>query len=284
MKRIGAHVSIAGGLENAPEKAREIGANAFGLFTRNQRRWATSPLSQEEIARFKSACTALGFAADTILAHDSYLINLGHPSVEGLQKSRSAFIEEMNRCQNLGIPLLNFHPGSHLNEISESECIRRIAESIHQALAETERVTAVIEITAGQGSSVGYRFEQIASIIEQVREPERIGVCFDTCHAFAAGYDLTSPEAVASVFAEFHRLIGLDLLRGMHLNDAKSSLGSRIDRHHSLGKGGIGLEAFRWIMQNPLFDPIPLILETIDETLWPEEILLLRSMEAEAPT
>jgi len=280
MKWIGAHVSIAGGLENAPREAERIGANAFGLFTKNQRQWSSKSLTTEDISRFRSTCTELEYPPESILAHDSYLINLGHPLTENLEKSRSAFIEEMKRCRDLGIALLNFHPGSHLDGISEAECLTRIAESMNIALAETDTVTAVIEITAGQGTSVGYRFEQIASIIEQVKIRERVGVCFDTCHAFAAAYDLSSPETIEAVFSQFDRIIGIDRLQGMHLNDAKSSLGSRIDRHQSLGKGEIGLEPFRWIMQNPIFEGIPLILETIDENLWPHEIRMLRNMES----
>lgn len=281
MKLIGAHVSIAGGLENAPKAARQLGANAFGLFTKNQRQWAAKPLTEEEILRFKERCRALGFPPQSILAHDSYLINLGHPEPNGLEKSRNAFTEEMSRCQQLGIAFLNFHPGSHKNEISEAECLNRIAESINQALDNTSDVTAVIEITAGQGSGVGHRFEQIAAILEKVRDQTRTGVCFDTCHAFAAGYDLRTPEACTYTFGEFDRLIGLSRLRGMHLNDARSGLASRVDRHHSLGQGEIGLDAFRWIMQNSAFDGIPLILETIDEEIWPQEIRMLRDFSDE---
>ena len=281
MKLVGAHVSIAGGVRNAPLNAAEIGANAFALFTKNQRQWNAKPLSEEEIEAFRANCAAHGFTPAAILPHDGYLINLGHPDSEKLEKSRAAFLDEMQRCEQLGLDKLNFHPDSHLNQITEEECLERIAESVNLALAATSGVTAVIENTAGQGTNLGWRFEQIARIIELVKDKSRVGVCFDTCHAFAAGYDLRTADACEAVFEAFDRIIGLSYLRGMHLNDSKKGLGSRVDRHHSLGKGVLGLEPFRWIMRNPLFDGIPLILETIDPDLWPEEIRLLRKMETE---
>ncbi|NUU67447.1 deoxyribonuclease IV [Enterobacteriaceae bacterium BIT-l23] len=279
MKYIGAHVSAAGGLENAAIRAAELKATAFALFTKNQRQWRAAPLSDETIENFKAACSKYNFGPGQILPHDSYLINLGHPVQEALEKSRAAFIDEMQRCQQLGLSLLNFHPGSHLKQISESECLARIADSINIALEQSEGVTAVIENTAGQGSNLGFRFEQLAEIIEGVEDKSRVGVCIDTCHAFAAGYDLRTEETCAETFADFERTVGFEYLRGMHLNDAKSEFASRVDRHHSLGEGNIGHTAFRWIMRDPRFDGIPLILETINPDIWDQEIAWLRDQQ-----
>ena len=276
MKYFGAHVSASGGVENAVRNAQSIGANAFALFTKNQRQWIAPQLTTEQIALFKSACQAGGYEAAHILPHDSYLINLGHPDEDGLLKSREAFFEEMTRCEQLGLDRLNFHPGSHLKRISEEEALDRIAESINMALERTKGVTAVLENTAGQGSNLGYRFEHLAYIIERVEDKSRVGVCLDTCHSFAAGYDLRSKEACDATFAEFDRIVGFEYLRGMHLNDAMRVLGSRIDRHSPLGDGEIGWECFRYIAADERFDNIPLILETPDESRWAEEIAKLR--------
>jgi len=278
MKYVGAHVSAAGVVGNAPLNAAAIGARAFALFTRNQRQWAAKPLTEEEIATFRTNCREKGFSAGQILAHDGYLINLGHPEAEALAKSRAAFLAEMRRCEALGITLLNFHPGSHLRLSSEEECLARIAESIRIALAGTEGVTAVIENTAGQGSNLGFRFEQIARIIERVDDRNRVGVCLDTAHTFAAGYDLRTPEAYAATLEEFDRIVGFGYLRGVHLNDSKAALGSRVDRHAPIGKGQIGLEPFRLIMNDRRFDRIPLILETPESERWAEEIRLLYAL------
>ena len=273
---IGAHVSASGGVENAPLNAHALEANAFALFTKNQRRWDAKPLTTKSIKLFKERCQKYGYTSEQILPHDSYLINLGHPETEALQKSREAFIDEMQRCDQLGLTYLNFHPGSHLRVLEEAECLQRISESINHAISESDNVIAVIETTAGQGSNLGYTFEQIAQIIEGVQAPERVGVCIDTCHIFAAGYPLNTLEECVRTFADFERLVGFTKLCGMHLNDSKVKLGSRVDRHHSLGMGEIGLDVFKFIMQDDRFRGIPLILETIDETLWKEEIQLLR--------
>ncbi|QTF91212.1 deoxyribonuclease IV [Halomonas sp. BM-2019] len=280
MKYIGAHVSAAGGVDQAVRRAVEIGANAFALFTKNQRQWQAKPLDDATIEAFRSACREHGFGPGQILPHDSYLINLGHPEAEGLAKSRAAFLDEMQRCEQLGIDRLNFHPGSHLKKIEESECLTRIAESINEALAQTRGVAAVIENTAGQGSNLGWRFEHLAEIIEQVDDKARVGVCLDTCHAFAAGYDLRTAAATAATLDDFDAVVGMQYLKGMHLNDAKSELGSRVDRHHSLGRGNIGLACFTTLMQDPRTDGIPLVLETIEPAIWAEEITWLRSQEA----
>lgn len=281
MKYFGAHVSAAGGVENAPRNAAAIGATALALFTKNQRQWSAPALTAAQIGAFREACAETGYAPGQILPHDTYLINLGHPEEEGLEKSRRAFEEEMARCQALGLDRLNFHPGSHLRKISEEESLDRIAASINRALERTRGVTAVIENTAGQGSNLGYRFEQLAYLIELVEDKSRVGVCIDTCHAFAAGYDLATAEACELTFDEFDRTVGFAFLRGMHLNDAMKPLGSRVDRHAPLGEGSIGLDAFRYIARDSRFDGIPLILETPEEARWPEEIALLKSFAEE---
>lgn len=278
MKYIGAHVSAAGGVENAPLNAHQIGATAFGVFTKNQRQWEAKPLTRESIRAFRENCEKYGYLPHQVLPHDSYLINLGNPDPAALEKSRKAFLDEMQRCEQLGLDRLNFHPGSHLNQVSEEKCLALIAESINQALDKTRGVIAVIENTAGQGSNVGHTFEQLRQIIDQVEDKSRVGVCVDTCHAYSAGYDIKSREGFERVFAEFDRLVGFSFLKGMHLNDTKKALGSRVDRHDSLGEGFLGLEPFSFIMNDPRFDGIPLILETPDELRWPAEIRLLKEM------
>ena len=277
MKYIGAHVSASGGVENAPVNANAIGAKAFALFTRNQRQWKSSPLTKKSISLFRERCEEFGYAAEYILPHDSYLINLGHPEAEGLQKSRDAFLDEMQRCEQLGLKLLNFHPGSSLNKISTEDCLSLIAESINLALEKTKGVTAVIENTAGQGSNLGSEFWQLKYIIDRVNDKNRVGVCLDTCHTYTAGYDIVNEYD--KVFDEFDKEVGFNYLRGMHLNDSKKALGTHVDRHDSIGKGLIGKAFFERLMQDSRFDNIPLILETPDESKWKEEITWLRSME-----
>lgn len=277
MKYIGAHVSASGGVENAPVNAQNIGATAFAFFTKNQRQWVSPPLTEKSIEKFRANCEKYGFTDSQILPHDSYLINLGSPDEEGLAKSRSAFTDEMTRCEQLSLRYLNFHPGAHLNKISEGECLKIIAESVNIAISKTKNVVAVIENTAGQGSNVGYRFEHLAGIIELIDDKSRVGVCIDTCHAYAGGYDLHTREGYDKTFEDFERIVGFKYLCGMHLNDAKKGLGSRVDRHDSLGAGLLGVDTFRWIMQDSRFDNIPLILETPDETLWAQEIEMLKN-------
>ena len=275
MKLVGAHVSTSGGVENAPLNAEKIGAKAFALFTKNQRRWTAKPLSEGNVEKFRANCESAGFAPHQVLPHDGYLINLGHPEKAALAKSRAAFLDEFQRCERLGLKFLNFHPGSHLKKSSEQSCLERIAESINITLDKTKGVTAVIENTAGQGSNVGFRFEHLAAIISRVEDKSRVGVCLDTCHAHAAGYDLRTRAAFDETMRQFDRIIGLEYLRGMHLNDSKKDLGSRVDRHASIGQGTIGLEAFHCIMNDSRFEDIPLILETPDHTIWAREIKLL---------
>ena len=278
MKYIGAHVSASGGVENAPLNAHAIGATAFALFTKNQRQWVAQPLSERSIALFKERCAEFGYTAKQILPHDSYLINLGSPDSEGLEKSRAAFLDEMKRCEQLGLDRLNFHPGSHLNKISEEECLQRIAESINIALDKTQGVTAVIENTAGQGSNLGNKFEQIRYIIDRVEDKTRVGVCIDTCHTYSAGYDIATPEAFNETFMQFDNIIGFDYLRGIHLNDTKKPLASRVDRHESIGLGLLAGDLFSLLMRDKRFDEIPIVLETPDETKWAEEIAYLKSL------
>ncbi|MDR0806193.1 MAG: deoxyribonuclease IV [Enterobacteriaceae bacterium] len=279
MKFVGAHVSASGGVDQAVIRAYELEATAFALFTKNQRQWKAAPLTSKIIADFRHACEKYHYQAKQILPHDSYLINLGHPQEDALQKSRDAFIDEMTRCQQLGLTLLNFHPGSHLLQINEDECLMKIAQSINIALEKTQGVTAVIENTAGQGSNLGFKFEHLAAIIDGVEDKSRVGVCIDTCHAFAAGYDLRTEETCDKTFADFDQIVGFNYLRGMHLNDAKSAFGSRVDRHNSLGEGNIGKTAFSYIMRDERFDEIPLILETTNPDIWKDEIAWLKSQQ-----
>ncbi len=278
-KLVGAHVSASGGVENAPLNAAAIGAGTFALFVKNQRQWSAPPLKPGQVDAFRRNCEAHGFALDRILPHDSYLINLGNPDAAGLKKSRAAFLDEMKRCEELGLALLNFHPGSHRKMIPEDACMDLIAESVNLALEGTRSVTAVIENTAGQGGYIGHAFEQIAYIIDGVEDKSRVGVCLDTCHLFGAGHDLRTAEAFERTTARFGATVGFEFLRGVHLNDSKGALGSRVDRHHSLGEGELGWEPFRLIMRDPRFDGIPLILETIDPDRWPDEIRTLHGFE-----
>lgn len=276
MKYIGAHVSAAGGVEKAPGNAREIGANAFALFTKNQRQWHSKPLTAENVKLFGEAMAELQFDPGMVLPHDSYLINLGNPDDEKRRKSLDSFIHELERAEELGLKLLNFHPGSHLKEIGEDECLKLIAEGMNEAIEATASAVLVIENTAGQGSAVGYSFEHLARLIELTGEKSRVGVCIDTCHAFAAGYDLRTRKAYDETMQRFGDIVGFEWLKAMHLNDAKSGFESRVDRHASLGDGNIGWDAFRFLMEDPRTDDMPLILETVDPERWPKEIGKLR--------
>ncbi len=278
MKYIGAHVSTSGGPEKAPQNAEGIGAKAFAMFTRNQRRWVSKPLTDKNITQFKENCKSCGYDPRHILPHDSYLINLGHPEEEALEKSRTAFLDEMQRCEQLGLFYLNFHPGSHLNKMDPDHCLERIAESINLALDQTAGVTAVIENTAGQGTNMGHQFEHLARIIGNVRDKSRIGVCLDTCHTYSAGYDIKTSKKFENTLQAFDNLVGIGYLKAMHLNDSKKAFGSRVDRHESIGKGSLGLEPFKFIMNDPRFDHIPMVLETPDPSIWEEEIRLLYSL------
>ncbi len=293
MKFVGAHVSAAGGVQNAPLNAMKIGAKAFGLFTKNQRQWVGKPLSMQDIDEFKINLEISGILPKHILPHDSYLINLGHPEADKLEQSREAFLDEVNRCGQLGLEMLNFHPGSHLEKFSkkekedtqyiqevENQCLDVIAESLNITIEQTpnSNVKLIIENTAGQGSNLGYKFEHLAYLIERVKDKSRVGVCLDTCHTFTAGYDLRTPDVYKKTMDEFERIVGFKYLCGMHINDSKPPLGSRVDRHASLGKGELGWDTFRLIMNDKRMDDIPLILETVDETIWSEEIAQLYAL------
>jgi deoxyribonuclease-4 len=278
MKYVGAHVSASGGVQNAPLNAEAIGAKAFALFTKNQKQWLSNPLTKATIKEFRDNCEKLDFKPFQILPHDSYLINLGHPEAEPLEKSRAAFLDEMQRCEQLGLDRLNFHPGSHLNSISIEDCLRRIAESVNIVLDKTKGVAAVIENTAGQGTNLGHTFEQLRIIIDNIEDKSRVGVCIDTCHAFTAGYDVKTPAGFTESFKKFGDIIGFRYLKGMHLNDSKKELATRVDRHDNLGKGFLGEDVFRMVMNDDRFDDMPLILETPDESLWEEEIKKLYSL------
>ena len=278
MKYVGAHVSASGGVENAPVNANAINAKAFALFTKNQRQWVAAPLTEENIKLFKANCAKYGYLPDHILPHDSYLINLGNPEKEMLTKSRKSFLDEMTRCELLGLKLLNFHPGAHLNLNSVEDCLKLIAESINLTLDRTKGVSAVIENTAGQGSAVGFRFEHIKTIIDHIQDKSRVGVCLDTCHTFTAGYNIRTAEGYEATMKEFDAIIGLAYLKGLHLNDSKKDLGTHVDRHENLKKGILGEGLFHRIMNDSRFDNIPMILETPDETSWKDEIAWLYSL------
>jgi probable endonuclease 4 len=277
MKYIGAHVSVAGGVENAPYKANAIGAKAFALFTGSSNRWVSKAITDEQAILFKKSCEEFGYTPSVILPHDNFLINLGSPDPEKLAMSRKSFLDEMARCEKLGLTMLNFHPGSHLNQIDENECLDHIAESINITLEKTNGVTAVLENVAGQGSNVGHTFEQLARIIEKIEDKSRIGVCIDTCHAYSAGFDLVTEDGYDKTWKKFDEIIGFDRLKGMHINDDKKPLGSRIDRHASIGDGTLGRDFFTRLVNDPRFDNIPLILETPDESIWKDEIEWLYS-------
>lgn len=276
-KFVGAHVSASGGVFNAVENAQKIGAKAFALFTKNQRQWVAKDLDSETIDKFKTALEQSGILPRHVLAHDSYLINLGHPELEAREKSLEAFLDEVQRCSLLGLDRLNFHPGSHLKKISEDECLANISESMNRVLDKTSGVSLVIENTAGQGSNLGWRFEHLAQIIDKVEDKSRVGVCIDTCHMFSAGYDIRTREAYDKSWSEFEKIVGFKYLMGMHINDSKAKFGSHVDRHNSLGEGEIGIDAFKFIMNDDRMNDIPLILETIDDTIWDKEIALLYS-------
>lgn len=281
MKYVGAHVSVQGGVANAPLRAQEIGAKSFALFTGSSNRWVSKAISDAEAALFVERCAEYGYSPDVILPHDNFLINLGSPDAEKLAMSRKSFLDEMQRVEKLGLSMLNFHPGSHLKAMAEDDCLDRIAESVNITLGQTSGVTAVIENTAGQGSNLGHRFEQIARIIDGVDDKSRVGVCIDTCHAYSAGYDLATDSGYDEVWRLFDDIIGRDYLRGIHLNDDKRELGSRIDRHASIGTGTLGEGFFRRFMNDPRFDGIPVILETPDDSIWAREIEWLYSLVEE---
>ena len=277
MKYIGAHVSASGGVEFAPVNAHEIGANAFALFTKNQRQWVSKPLTEENIRLFKENCTKYNFQTDYILPHDSYLINLGHPEEEGLEKSRAAFLDEMQRCEQLGLKLLNFHPGSHVGQGAETG-IALIADMLNTCMFPGQKTTVLLETMAGKGTEVGRTFEELAAIIDKAAMNDKIGVCLDTCHVFDGGYDIV--HHLDDVLTTFDKVIGLDRLKAVHVNDSKNELASHKDRHEKIGQGHIGLEAFRAIVNHPALRDLPFYLETPNDMAgYAREIALLRSLQ-----
>ncbi|MCF7911277.1 MAG: deoxyribonuclease IV [Candidatus Cloacimonetes bacterium] len=278
MKYIGAHVSASGGVEYAPQNAQKTGACAFAFFVKNQKRWFEKPLEEEAISRFKAFCHEYGYSSDQILPHGSYLVNIGSPEPEKLQISRESLIDEMIRCELLGLKFLNIHLGAHKKMVSEDECLQICAETLNLCHQKTKSLIVVIENSAGEGSRMGYRFEHLSRVIELVADKERIGVCLDTCHAFGAGYDLRTEEVCQAAFSEFDRIVGFQWLRGMHLNDSMIELGSRKDRHAPIGEGLIGKTCFQFIMQDDRFAEIPLILETPEPEKWQAEIKMLYNM------
>lgn len=273
----GAHMSIAGGVDRAVERGANVGARAIQLFTKNNTQWKGKPIGEAEAAAFAVNAERLKVAA--VAAHDCYLINLAAPDPVILKKSRAAFLDEMDRADLLNIPNLVFHPGSAISQ-GEADAIARVAESLNWLITQrpASRVTLALETTAGQGSSLGWRFEQIAAIIEQVERRERLGVCFDTCHVFAAGYPIDEAEGYARTMREFDAIIGLDRLKLFHVNDSLRGRGSRVDRHEHIGKGMIGLAGFRSLVNDPRFMDTPMILETPKDETGRDDILNLRTL------
>jgi deoxyribonuclease-4 len=258
---LGAHMSISGGLHLAIERGMQVKCEALQIFSKNSNQWKSKPLQEAEIAEFKKSRREWGNF--TILVHDSYLINLGSPKEPDRQKSIHAFLDEMERCERLDLPYLVFHPGAHLGAGEDDGC-RFVAESLNDILLETSgfKVIPLMETTAGQGTTLGYTFDHLRQILDLLNTPERIGVCVDTCHIFTAGYDIRTREGYDRTFEAFDQIVGLGTLKAFHLNDSKKEFLSRVDRHEHIGKGYIGLEAFQFLMNDPRFKTIPMVLET----------------------
>jgi deoxyribonuclease-4 len=258
---LGAHMSISGGLHLAIERALSVRSRALQIFTKNASQWKAGALSAETVETFRAAREASGLGV--VMAHDSYLINLASPDPRLLEKSITALGDELQRAERLGLPFVVSHPGAHKGD-GEAAGLARVAGSldkVHRRHPGLE-TRVLIETTAGQGTSLGFRFEHLAAIIEQVEEPQRLGVCLDTCHIFAAGYDIRTPETYEKTMDEFQRLVGFDRLQAIHVNDSRKDLGSRVDRHDHIGEGALGVEAFRCLMQDQRLKDIPKILET----------------------
>ncbi len=274
---IGAHVSIQGGVFNAPQRARQLGANAMAMFVKNQRRWRDRAFDYEVVQSFKEQLHLAGIASQNVLVHSGYLINLGSPDITVRTNSVAALVDEIQRCEQLGLSRLVLHPGSHLRQISERNCLQLIAEGVNAALDETANVMILLENTAGQGSNLGYNFEQLASIIGQVGQAERIGVCIDTCHLWAAGYDLSQEDSYQATWLSFERLIGWSFLYGIHINDSKGGCGSHLDRHAGLGMGAMGSKVLLRLLADERLAVVPWVLETPNYELWSKEISWLRA-------
>ena len=279
---LGAHVPTTGGVENAPANGTAIGATAIQIFTRNHRQWACKPLGAAEAAAFRAALRGSGVRA--VLAHASYLINLASVVPDFLEKSRHALVEELRRCHRLGIPYAVVHPGAHMGA-GEKAGLDAVARSLDHVLRRTRgRASVLLEVTAGQGTCLGHSFEQLAGILDRVSDPERVGVCLDTCHLNASGYDIVTAEGWERTMESFSRTVGLRKLKAIHLNDAKSARGSRLDRHQRAGQGLLGLETFRRILNDARLARVPMVVETpgpIEE--WKKEVAVLRGLLAPAP-
>ena len=278
MYYIGPHVSIGGGVANAPRNAKALGATGFGMFVKNQRQWTAAPYAQADVDAFRRQLKADGYTSAQVMPHAGYLINLANPDEAAHAKSMASLLDELRRCMALGLDKLNFHPGSHLRLLTPQEACGRVARSINAALAETEGVTLVIENTAGSGGNLGSVFEELKAMIEGVDDKRRVGVCLDTMHTFAAGFDIRTRDGFLTTIDHFDRTVGLRYLRGLHLNDSKVALNSHVDRHESLGAGLLGIDVFKCIMRDPRFENMPLVLETPNEELWAQEIEQLTAM------
>ncbi|MGB9823613.1 MAG: deoxyribonuclease IV [Candidatus Hydrothermia bacterium] len=271
---LGAHISIAGGVELAPERGKSLGCESIQIFTKNQRQWFSKELTSETIETFKS--NVKKHKIKKVVVHDSYLINLAARDIELLNKSREAFIDEAKRAWLLGIPFLVFHPGSNPDL---EEGIKLIAESINETLDKIPDINLLLETTAGQGNAIGRTFEELARIMELVEKKERVGICFDTAHAFESGYDISNEEGYYKTFETFNSIIGLEKLKCFHLNDSKTPLGSNVDRHEHIGKGLLGLKAFELLLNDVRFHDHPMILETPGaEEFYEENLKVLRSL------
>ncbi|HJP17394.1 MAG TPA: deoxyribonuclease IV [Nitrospinota bacterium] len=257
----GAHMSIAGGLEKALERGKKINCRTIQIFTKSSNQWKAKEITDEDLRRFQSFYAQ--FHISPVVAHDSYLINLASPDPVLHRKSIESFFNEMERCEKLKIPYLVFHPGAHVGS-GEKAGLKKIAQSINILLKRGKgfKVSLLLETTAGQGTSLGYKFEHLAKIIKMVRQKKSIGVCVDTCHIFAAGYDITTKKGYKKTFETFNKLVGLDKLKVFHINDSKKELGSRVDRHEHIGKGFLGLKPFKFLVNDRRFANIPKILET----------------------
>jgi deoxyribonuclease-4 len=275
---LGAHVPITGGLFNAPGHGRAIGAEAIQIFTRNQMQWACRPLGAEEPAAFREALARSGVRR--VLTHGSYLMNLASPNADFLSRSRACLVTEIERCHQLGIPYVVLHPGAHMG-LGEEEGLSAIARSLDHVLERTEGlgVMPLLEVTAGQGTCLGHRFEHLAGVFDRVRDPERVGVCLDTCHLYAAGYDLATPEGYEETLRAFGRIVGFRKLKAIHLNDSKRERGSRVDRHARAGEGRLGLDTFARIVNDRRFRGLPLVVETPGPLAeWKKEIARIRAL------
>ena len=273
---IGPHVSISGGVFNAPLRAKALGATGFGMFVKNQRQWVAKPYADAEIEEFKLNMASCGYKPEQVLPHAGYLINMANPDDAAHAKSMQALMDEVGRCEQLGLTMLNIHPGSYLRVITPEEGCARIAMSVNRALAQSRSVKIVLENTAGTGANLGSRFEELRAMIDGIDDKSRVGVCLDTMHSFGAGFDIRRRDGFLAFMEHFDNVVGMEYLCGMHLNDSMVELNAHRDRHQSLGKGFLGIEVFKTIMRDERLKDIPLVLETPDEDIWQEEVAMLK--------